>query len=73
MYEERAITCAIKRILSKVTEVSKYRREEHRNLRLEYILGILSRKFRSNRPERKFNYGLIVFRRKQPVTSQVSE
>jgi len=57
----------------KYTEVSKYRRETCSNLRLKYILGILSRKFRNSRPERKFNDGLIVCRQKQPVTSQVSE
>jgi hypothetical protein len=42
----------------KYTEVSKYRREVCINFRLKDILGILSRKFRNSRPERKFNDGL---------------
>jgi len=47
----------------KDTEVSKYRREVCSNLRLKYILGFLSRKFRSSRPERKFHDGLIILKK----------
>jgi hypothetical protein len=57
----------------KDTEVSKYRREVCRNLRLKYIVGFLSRKFRNRRPECKFHDGLIIFKKKQPVANQVSE